>query len=123
MAKISKHDLRKRLQSGDWRVSKVEKAKPKPKPKKLLKEQVAEEFATSSNKTQEAITQLADAIRIAFDSQSKVTDSLEKRVTEVGDRKIIVEMPPSKASKKKSWKFTVQRDHRGFIENIIADEI
>jgi hypothetical protein len=122
MAKITQRELKKRLGKG-WEVETIEKAKPKAKPKKLLKDQIAEQMIDSGRKTQETINQLADTIRATFEQQTEVTDNLDKRITEVGDRKITVEMPPAKEGKKKKWKFHVQRDHRGFIENIIAEEL
>lgn len=122
--KISQNDLKKKLNSG-WEIEDIKKAKPKKKPKPLIREQVAEGIKESHDQTVRNISDLVDAMKNAFNLQSEATNDLKKQLQQVVDRKITVEMPPQRETKvaKKKWKFTVSRDGRGFIEDIIAEEI
>ena len=115
--KISQKDLKGKLGKG-WEVDEVVKPVPKKKTKPLLKDQVV----GGLNETSKAITKMATVIAGAFDKQN---DQLAKKLEQIVDKKIVVTLPESKPVKvaKKTHRFKVKRDHRGFIEEIIAKEI
>jgi len=121
MNKITKEELRKRFSKG-WEVEEVKKPQPIPAKKPMLKDAVADSIKYTSDETFRAIDQLTKVMTDAFNKQVEGNTELKTKMNEVIDRKILVEWPKD-TQKKKRWRFTVQRDGRGFIENIIAEEI
>jgi hypothetical protein len=113
--KITQEDLRKKIGKGA-KVDSIVTPKPKKKPKPLIKEQVAEGL----NETSRAITEMANVITGAFDIQS---DQLAKKFEQIVNKEVVVNLPKQVKKGKKTHVFKVKRDHRGFIEEIIAKEI
>ena len=117
--KISKKDLKKKFEKG-WEVERVETPEPVPEPTPSVEEIVAGGVKQSSTETLKVVSKLTEAMTNVFNKQLKEGVSLQSQINKIIDKKIIVEIP--KANKKK-WRFTVERDGRGFIENIIATEM
>ena len=76
-----------------WSVDTVTKPKPKPVPK-----------PSAIDETNRAIANMATVVKDGF------------------SKKVIIEMPELDDRKKK-WKFLVERDNKGFIKKVLAEEI
>jgi len=122
--KISKSELKKRIEDG-WEVEEVKKAPPKKKPKKMIKEQVVEGIQHSSEVTNKSIMEMVEAMKVLFNEQMRATSEFNDKLMQINDKEITVKFPeqPKVTEKKKSWKFSVERDGRGFITNITAEEV
>ena len=77
----------------------------------------------SSEDNSKAIKSLVGVMSVFLNAQSKDNKKLADRLSTMSDPKDIKIEFPKDSVKKKKWKFNVQREHRGFITNIIAEEI
>lgn len=107
MKKVSQKNLKKIIDAG-WEVDEITSPKPK---EPLLKDMVAKSIDRVSVENQKVIGALAAKIEEFIDAQSNKKEK---------EMKIKVEFPKSK---KKTWEFKVNRDGKGFIENVIAQEL
>jgi len=119
MKTISQERLKDRVASG-WEIDSVTKAKPVKKPKKLIKDVISEGIKESSDANTKAIAAMAKAMGMFLRAQSQSNDVMVKRLNILSEPKVAI---PEVRVGKKRWKFNVKRDHRGFIENMIAEEI
>ena len=124
--KISKKELEKKVKAG-WTVDEVTPAKKKaapPKKKPVEKKpapkpadnSLAKAIEKSTAENKQMVKDMTDSVqKILNNQQPKV--STEPKVVEVP--KPVLQGP----APKKTWKFTVERDRLGFIENITAEEL